>query len=106
MRAYTKILQEIPLGHPTRYNDLIRWRIHGHPVTPAVWSTAGKTRVEGDVSTRYYIESWPDTFVPVVGDAETDVWIRVRTPGCHQRLTIPEQNANLFFLSIVKFGID
>ena len=106
MRAYTKILQEIPLGHPTRYNDLIRWRIHGHPVTPAVWSTAGKLRVEGDESTRYYIESWPDTFVPVVGDAETDVWIRVRTPGCHQRLTIPEQNANLFFLSIVKFGID
>jgi hypothetical protein len=75
-------------------------------VTPAVWSTAGKLRVEGDESTRYYIESWPDTFVPVVGDAETDVWIRVRTPGCHQRLTIPEQNANLFFLSIVKFGID
>ena len=58
----------------------------------------------GDESTRYYIESWPDSFVPTVGDTETDVWIRLQAG--HQQLTIPEQNANIFFLSIVKFGID
>jgi hypothetical protein len=104
MRAYTKILKEIPLGHPTENNDLIQWRVHGHPVTRAVWSTTGKLRVAGDESTRYYIESWPDSFVPTVGDTETDVWIRLQAG--HQQLTIPEQNANIFFLSIVKFGID
>ena len=103
-RAYTKILQDLPLGHPTRYNDLIKSRIHGHPVTKAIW-TEGKLRVPGDESTRYYIESWPETLVPVVGRTDTDVSFRLQEPNCHQRLTTPEQNANLFYLSIVKFGI-
>ena len=59
----------------------------------------------GDESTRYYIESWPETLVPVVGRTDTDVSFRLQEPNCHQRLTTPEQNANLFYLSIVKFGI-
>ena len=104
-QAYTKILQEIPLGHPTRFNDLINWRVHGHPITQAVWTTTGKLRVPGDESTRYYIEAWPETFVPTLGETDTDVWIRIQGIHSQQRLTIPEQNANIFYLSIVKFGI-
>jgi hypothetical protein len=104
-QAYTKILQEIPLGHPTVFNDLINQRLHGHPVTPAVWTMEGKLRVPGDESTRYYIESWPETLVPTIGNTDIDVCIRLREPNSHSRLTTPEQNANIFFLSVVQFGI-
>lgn len=102
-QAYTKILQ-LPLGHPTDFNDLINYRIHGHP-TPAIWSMQGKLRVPGDESTRYYIESFPETLVPTVGDTDIDVCIRLRERNSHSRLTTTEQNANIFFLSVVKFGI-
>ncbi len=102
-QAYTKILQ-IPLGHPTVFNDLINNRVHGHP-TPAVWSVEGKLRVPGDQSTLYYIESFPETLVPTIGNTDIDVCIRLRERNSHSRLTKPEQNANIFFLSVVKYGI-
>jgi hypothetical protein len=103
-QAYTKILNEIPLGHPTAFNDLIKYRIHGHS-TPAVWSMEGKLRVPRDEATRYYIESFPETLVPTIGNTDIDVCIRLREQNSHSRLTTPEQNANIFFLSVVKFGI-
>ena len=45
----------------------------------------------------------PETLVPTIGNTDIDVCIRLQIS--HSRLTTPEQNANIFFLSVVKFGI-